>query len=457
MQRLILSSKLAHRGYSFASASRAGSPFGPRPCHKGSHEGSHDSSQAAMAGQRATPRRGRAEAAIHSVLVLVMLLCVCCKPADHELGEATGLLIQGQTEGQPDARDEELALTVVLSGSYYHQYAHYFMPVEYDGELPGEFSARVVEPPPTEAGVVLSNLLTGEGLLSGEPALPGEHYPPFCEDLEEDGAGSGGPLAWETGTEPGCYPRGQRRPPLRDAALGYLAVVPRDHASSLPRVRQEHKEVVCDCGARGCSLTTWCTDGEDPDCYEEQYCCPSSDNPNLTVYSCDECTLERTSGDPRLKQQLWDEVVGLVDEYAIVYLAYPAPKGSLNAYLLGAPDGLEAGYHLLEVTRFDESQPPDLAEQERLSECYRAARELATERYNRKHGTNHSTRAVFDFQGEVGSEVERFALQAKIELGCPRGYPRFAPVPSDTPLTLALGQVRGPAGVESWDLEPYCR
>ena len=121
-------------------------------------------------------------------------------------------------------------------------------------------------------------------------------------------------------------------------------------------------------------VTAWCTH-EGEECYVETTVCPRPDAPPS------DCTTT-SEGDPMLKQDPWEHFAGLSENYAVIYLAEPAPAHGWTALMLGAgDDGLAAGYHLLELA------PGDDAREEEASHCRDQAGDLAAERYNDAHDT----------------------------------------------------------------------
>jgi hypothetical protein len=169
-------------------------------------------------------------------------------------------------------------------------------------------------------------------------------------------------------------------------ALGYITAVTRDHPGSFFYATNESSEIrasgcdgcelECD-PVRGCATTQqWCSDEAGTHCYSETTICPAPDSPP------EQCRIE-ADGDPTLKEPAWRFFSGFSQNYAVAYLADPAADGCGTAAILGADEGLKAGYHLLGVREFSGA-----AEAE-AEACASRADQLGIDRYNRAHDTHY--------------------------------------------------------------------
>jgi hypothetical protein len=164
--------------------------------------------------------------------------------------------------------------------------------IESQGEFPAKFNVDVYVPPPDSA---LSRL------LSGEPRM----------------------------------------------ATGFICAVYKDHAAVAHHVdRFSTSTMQCEGVAPGnpnpgpCKKQFISFVVDSSRFYVETYVCPT------WLSKASECAMQSV-GDPALKYEIFAEtIVGVADDPLVVYLADPAPAGSYTAWLLGAAEGVSAGYHL---------------------------------------------------------------------------------------------------------------
>jgi hypothetical protein len=162
------------------------------------------------------------------------------------------------------------------------------------------------------------------------------------------------------------------------AAFGYITAVSKRHAAVI-RFADEGTGASMGCPENGCgdepitSVNSWCTSSEPVACYIEHDTCPGGDQ------SSPAC-VRVTEGDPTLKEP-WREFGGFSQNYVVLYLERAAKAGSWVAAVVGAPDGLEKGYHLFEL------QPQGDAANNARQACEGDAQEAAAAQYNQQHAS----------------------------------------------------------------------
>lgn len=166
-------------------------------------------------------------------------------------------------------------------------------------------------------------------------------------------------------------------------------------------------------GTPPCPTThQWCNSDQTA-CYTEVVTCPASDSPP------EDCTVV-ADGDPALKNDQFDELSGLSENYMVLWLEEPAPPRSWIAYAVGKRDeGLAQGYHLIELTEQDESPEHDA--------CIRRADSLAAERLNERLGTHYTGLELDEYcvnsAGDCDEDATyaaylRLRVEAEVELDC---------------------------------------
>jgi hypothetical protein len=215
--------------------------------------------------------------------------------------------------------------------------------VESRGEFPSEFNVEVYEPPPDS---VLSRYFAGEPRMTrmaGTLCAVTEERSPVSRQVVS--------LGTNTCSEPGT-----------PCSYSWLSI-------SQDNERQ----------------------------YLETLDCAGSDS------VLDDCSLS-AEGDPALRYEYSDGIVGSAKGTAILYLADPAPAGSYSAWLLGRPDGMAAGYFLYDISDSGPSISPS-------AEC---AAQLGEQ-------------AVVQLNGELGSDYlfDGGALYAELDgNGAPKPPPQ---------------------------------
>jgi hypothetical protein len=260
-------------------------------------------------------------------------------------------------------------LVPVLAFEQLHTGDLHFVDVEAQGEFPADFELRVYQPPP-------------EGAVGAIwPRFPEEDY----------------------------------------VAFGYISAVTEDHPERLRLGVQIYDETELHDDGSLIATESWCT-SDDSECYVEVRTCP----PGVPL---GQCPLE-TSGDPALAEEATDKLAGLSQNYRVLYLAAPAPAGSFVAHLVGAEDGLPAGYHLLSET------PTDKDDFELIA-CSEEADQLALDRYTEAHP---GTYTVDELVGSGDSEYLRLDAIANADLECHLGTLRVAADPASAPIEVRIGE-----------------
>lgn len=130
-----------------------------------------------------------------------------------------------------------------------------------------------------------------------------------------------------------------------------------------------------------------------PRFYYEAYDCPPG---TLPQFATTECT-KSSAGDPSLAYEFpiaefhSEFVIGIADEFEVLYLDEPALPGSFTAWYWGAANGLSAGYHLLPVLPVTEPSPEQLeCSTEAIRESERMNYELYDARIKQELGEEYS-------------------------------------------------------------------
>jgi hypothetical protein len=159
--------------------------------------------------------------------------------------------------------------------------------------------------------------------------------------------------------------------------------------------------------------------------YSEHHDCPALDAP---VEAC-EVTSE---GDPRLLAATggFEHVYGVDERTHVVYLAEPAPAGSYTAYLLAAPDGLDAGYHVRSSVRALKDDAPE--------SCFLPWVETSIAEANAELGTSYEDFSWRDTAGnqqwappEFADAYRRIAAMHQMA-ACPPEHLAAAELPPDS-------------------------
>ncbi|MDB4991738.1 MAG: hypothetical protein JWN04_6916 [Myxococcaceae bacterium] len=244
-------------------------------------------------------------------------------------------------------------------------------------------------------------------------------------------------------------------------AVAFLTAVPEDHPQQMRFVTTTTSSSKC---AQDCEVDQrWC--GGNFECYSESTRCPDDDSPP------EACQLVRAAdGDPSLKRaEPWSMLAGLSGNYAVAYVSAPLAAGSILAALLGAPNGMDAGYHVLAV---GPAALPGVWSSQDASrrDCWDAAIDDAIAQINAEEGTHYESyeleRPCEDEHSWLlleNSEVcdrplaERQALRnrydaagwhARFQRGCPLGFRSLKPVAHGEPIEIDLSTVPAPASVQ---------
>jgi hypothetical protein len=122
----------------------------------------------------------------------------------------------------------------------------------------------------------------------------------------------------------------------------------------------------------------------DTDAYfAETFHCPTPDSPGS------EC--ERTTqGDSAVARNVLGLYIEGTAAPLVIYLAEPAKAGSYTAWRYGAPDGIAAGFHLVQAPPFEETLEANRQRSERCRSAYADARLYV----NKEHADRVHTRLV---------------------------------------------------------------
>jgi hypothetical protein len=254
----------------------------------------------------------------------------------------------------------------------------HIMDVEVEGTFPAEFNVNVYTPPPSEAI---------------KPLFPGEP-----------------PSAW-----------------------GFVCAVQMDHAAVAEAVTGTQLWS-CNINDGPCRLTNIVMTDSGSRYYAERYMCPSLDTND------EQCEVNR-SGEVTLLTDTggFENVVALVFDPELVYLAAPAPPGSYTAFTLGAPDGLPAGYHLRKRWQGYGDAEQDLQYGMKQIE----AQQKALAETNAAHGTSYNS--LPDYSDDSGFHlapadvIETYErTRARIEMETLDAPVRSSISPDEPGLTLDL-------------------
>lgn len=128
-----------------------------------------------------------------------------------------------------------------------------------------------------------------------------------------------------------------------------------------------------DCWNEACDVLpgamSMACDDDDQECLDRQRQCPSG--------MCQVVESQRVLPDGI------EDVIGFSDEYLLLYAVDAIPAGSWAATKLGAPEGLDSGYHLIKIL-----SPSQEAHDEAFTCLYDAATAVL-EQFDAKHGTMH--------------------------------------------------------------------
>lgn len=146
-------------------------------------------------------------------------------------------------------------------------------------------------------------------------------------------------------------------PPDPSALVALIPGEPRVAFGSVCAVTPEHRDEVqpiaeygyVECPEEGCHGYNARVNADSSRYYLEKFRCPAG------AKAPADCEIT-PDGDAKLKQESggYESVIAVNSEIQVIYLAEPAPKGSYAAYRAGAPDGLEAGYHVRSRPRDDD-------------------------------------------------------------------------------------------------------
>jgi hypothetical protein len=250
-------------------------------------------------------------------------------------------------------------------------------------------------------------------------------------------------------------------------ALGYITAVPEHHRDVI-RFADAAETSATACPSSGCASqppslveASWCTSVGKVECYKETLLCPDGNG------SSPDCKVMSSEGDRSLKEP-WREFAGFSQNYVVIYLAEAASAGSWLAAGLGAPAGLERGYHLLALNTYDELKYQENAV------CTGRAIDQAVERYNEQNATQYTADeaqggcqyhlcGAFDTtctNEPIGlcarPESERAAIvkqlgedirQAQLELDCLLIAPEYTPVadPEHASISVRIGAEAPPS------------
>lgn len=170
-------------------------------------------------------------------------------------------------------------------------------------------------------------------------------------------------------------------------AFGYITAVPVMHPGTVDFSTEETVTLFSGCLDEACTKTCQsegqeCRVSETKSCdskgacYTETLFCPTFSSPR------DACRTE-TQGDPSVTADPFRYFAGFSQNYVVVYLDAAAPADSWTATLLGAPEGLAAGYGLFAVRALNADEAMT------AEECAEQVNAVAAADYNRDHGTDY--------------------------------------------------------------------
>jgi hypothetical protein len=320
---------------------------------------------------------------VHSKLqpwiAVAVMLAACDEQVTPEYVGESLLTIVGSVEIADDRTEGRLIPALAFTNDHAGQVM--IQEVSVRGEFPSDFRLDVFEPPPSDAFFHATHRTQGEPrIATGYVTAVTVTHPATISFSTEYNV-----------TSFGCDPAGCDQP----------------------------------CPTKGCRVERdeWCVTGDaSVPCYAEDLYCP-------TFRQTNECVAEPTGvGDPALKGDPWSEFAGFSQNYLVVDLEDRALPGSLTAQLLGAPNGVVAGYGLYTARGMSDDE---LAT---ADDCTARAEAAAAIPYNADHGTVLPTLG-FEVCGimpalpfcagtpegldAAAEDVAGYVEVAKHELGCP--------------------------------------